>query len=521
MDAATRPGARLREIELKLALSPQDAPALAAHPLLEARGEGPPETRDLRSVYYDTADGVLADAGYVLRVRTGSGRIVQTVKAAGAASLMPERLEAEAELPGETPDLRFVPDPALRAELTERIGARDLAPRYETEIRRTEWTLRSGGAMLSVALDQGVIRTLRGRARSALVNELEIELREGPPAEVWRLARALAETVPLRPRATAKSARGERLAAGGPMRAVKAGRIDLTESATLDDAIACVLAHCLTHIAANEPAVTEARKPEGVHQLRVALRRLRAALAVIRRFVRGDALKRLGQEAKALAAALGAARDMDVFCAAMLPPVLEAAPGEPGLPDLVRAATGARRRAWAALKPALSPQTLTPFLLDLALVVEERRWTSRQGEDAIRLSDPPRRAAERALDRRLAEVETLGADLEALSSERRHDLRIALKKLRYAGEFFESLFPRKAAARYLAALAELQDVFGAMNDAATVAATLQALVPPDAPPALHRAAGLVQGFHAARMTADWKAARKRWKSFAAEKPFWR
>ena len=118
-----------------------------------------------------------------------------------------------------------------------------------------------------------------------------------------------------------------------------------------------------------------------------------------------------------------------------------------------------------------------------------------------------------------------GRQFEQLSAEERHRLRIALKKLRYATEFFEALYPKKHTKPYLAALKDLQDGLGHLNDVAVAQRLIASLVGEADRSAngdgLQRAAGLVLGWHA-RGVADLEPAILRaWQEFAGREPFWR
>ncbi len=102
-------------------------------------------------------------------------------------------------------------------------------------------------------------------------------------------------------------------------------------------------------------------------------------------------------------------------------------------------------------------------------------------------------------------------------------MRIALKKVRYAAEFFASLFPAKDVAGYLKKLSDTQDVFGALNDTATVDDILrhvQKNVQQDASAELREGAAFVEGWHLSRVGPAWKDAKSRWKRFAKCEPFW-
>jgi CHAD domain-containing protein len=103
--------------------------------------------------------------------------------------------------------------------------------------------------------------------------------------------------------------------------------------------------------------------------------------------------------------------------------------------------------------------------------------------------------------------------------EARHEVRIAGKKLRYAAEFFASLYPRRRVVRYAKALAGIQEILGALNDAAVVdrllgEASARAALQPEV-------TGLVRGWFGAVAMHELARFRNAWAGFAAEKPYWR
>ena len=109
--------------------------------------------------------------------------------------------------------------------------------------------------------------------------------------------------------------RGARLASGEPASCVGAARPSIREDQTTEDAIRAILADCMRHFAGNWPLAGTNEAEEAVHQMRVALRRLRAALAFFGREFPCPEFAAFRAEAKAIATTLGQARDWDVFIA--------------------------------------------------------------------------------------------------------------------------------------------------------------------------------------------------------------
>jgi inorganic triphosphatase YgiF len=487
------------EIELKLRVRPEDLRRLSALPALaSSRGT----TRTLESVYFDTPDLQLRRSGTVLRVRRDGKRYLQTLKSAGKGAALQNREESETPISGERPDLA-----RLRRHFPT-LAAEELRPVFVSRVRRT--VRRVNG--IEVAFDTGEIRTPEGAAEK--VSEVELELKSGRPGEVFALALALAESVPFAIETRTKSERGYALAGNKPKGAVHAAPIELTRDANAGEAIGTIFRKCLDHLTANQGLALDTADAGSVHQMRVALRRTRSALGLLRELLPRDERKALAAEAKWLADILGDARDLDVLSSETLAPVRAAFPDDAALEALATAGDAARAGAQKALVEAVGSPRYTRFVLRLGAFVESGAWQS--GESAATL-------AARLLDKRAGQARRLGKRFETLDVEGRHELRIALKKLRYAADFFRSLFAAPRARKYLKRLTALQTALGRINDLETARRVLDGLVA--AAPEADRldqagAAGRVIGWHAHAVAAAESALIDEWRAFAATRPFW-
>jgi len=271
--------------------------------------------------------------------------------------------------------------------------------------------------------------------------------------------------------------------------------------------------------------------PEGVHQARVALRRLRSALSLFRRLLPAADHQWLAGEVKWLAGALGPARDWDVFLAELLAPVKAAFAFHPeiyaDLAALEAAAGGQRRDAYDAVRAALLSPRHTTLHLRLGLWLELRGWRNQPvTPTSAVLFRPLRETAEKLLNRRHRRVHKTGSAFAKLSYVERHQLRIYLKKLRYAVDFFRSLHDDKLAGRYVGQLGAFQDILGHLNDVATAARLVPQLsVEPAGHPgatadALARAVGVVIGWHGRGLAAQEQRLVAEWHDFRAAKGFW-
>ena len=335
-----------REIELKLECEPDALDRVRRSRALSRLKHGKASAKNLRSIYFDTEDFALMENGLALRVREVGAKRIQTLKTdtegMGPAS---DRGEWEAALQsdGDGPDLNRLPA-NLRNRIRKLAPNGSLSPRLVSDIRRTASRLRmQGGGEIEFAIDSG---TMRAGAREIPISEVELELKQGAPADLYRLALELAEIAPMRVGMRSKAERGRAMAKGERPQPVRAEAVAIPRGATVEDAYALILRHCLTHLLGNEAAAFEGASSEGLHQMRVALRRLRSAFIAFGGLTRSDAADDMVREAKWLTRAIGHARDYDVFLSEIIAPVVAEDPGRQG-PD--RIAWGGRTGAGRGL----------------------------------------------------------------------------------------------------------------------------------------------------------------------------
>jgi triphosphatase len=306
----------------------------------------------------------------------------------------------------------------------------------------------------------------------------------------------------------------------------KASRVVLPPDATAEEAYRATLLNCADHIASNVGAIAEARDPDGVHQARVGLRRLRVAFTSFGNAFRVEKPEEMSERAKGFARALGATREIDVFTNNLLPPIEEAMPALKGLDVLMLALEDARARAWTDSVALVRSANFTRFVRALEDYGESRAWRDNadSGQRAGFIQSAVERGAD-TLDARVEKAAKRAKHLDELDEKERHKLRIALKKLRYSAEFFAPLFKGKRVGKFIDKLSDLQDAFGDMNDAATIDGVLHRITE-QAPDSIDRgplneATAFVYGWHRARVKRTWKKARERWRDFDGTKPFWR
>lgn len=427
------------EIELKLDITPEALETLKASGLFS----GPSGTVEQRSIYFDTRDNRLEKKGFSLRIRRSGDALAQTVKATGRASSVFARSEWEMPVMAEEPVVDSTTP--LASEFGNFAG--ELLSRFAVNVVRQTWEVMENKARIEVSADQGEVIA---EERRLSVCELELELKEGEPIDLFRLARKIETIIPVKINVQSKAEQGYRLLDAAPA-AVRAEPLRLEADDTAEQAFRMIAGSCFRQFRLNEVILLRRRNAgAALHQARVALRRLRSAFAVFKTHL-GDEAERLSDEFRWLAGMLGEARDLDV---------LDIGAAAPASHEKLRAA---RKTAYEAAIAALSSSR------SRALVIDFNEWLqsgSYRQEPA--LNKPVVDFARHALDKRRRKLKTHGKHLAALTDDERHQVRKDAKKLRYAAEFFRSLFDGKQGSRHFMrfsrVMEQLQEQLGALND---------------------------------------------------------
>ncbi len=506
------------EIELKLLLAPRDLDALARSRRLRGLLNVSMHKVALSATYYDTAERCLRRDGLSLRTRREGRIVVQTVKANGANGRLGHRHEWEWLIGDEAVDVApILAEPDLADRFAE-LPADALRPVFTTRVERRVMRLGlidgPAPAVVELALDKGAIEADGHRED---VCEAEIELKDGDPGALLALVDDLRRRVPVRLCTLDKAARGYMLAEGTPPPWRKAILPALDPNASLDAALAAVTEACLAHWLANEAAARSCREIDGLHQLRVALRRIRAALGLFKPWL-GPSAPAWNDRMGDLIDRFGRARDLDVLVEQRLPSLEKGLSGDGALMALRSQAEAARRAAHEEVAATIDGRAYADTVLDFAAWISSRGW--RDGGDAATLDAPLLGVAGGALQARHKRVMRRGRNFEKLGPEGRHELRLALKKLRYATDFLAGLYPGKAAKRYAKAAAKLQEVLGNGNDAAVGAELAAKLAGQANDPDALAGAAFLRGWNARDAASLEKRARKAWRAFRGQERFW-
>jgi CHAD domain-containing protein len=267
--------------------------------------------------------------------------------------------------------------------------------------------------------------------------------------------------------------------------------------------------------------------------MRVALRRLRAAVSLFADMLLGPQTEEMKTQFKWITQELGPARELDVFIKRVVRPVTDGKPNGPGMAVLAKELQRRRDEAFARARAAIESTRFRDLVLDVAGWIEAGEWT-RSTDDFARLlrEQPIAPAAADELRRRWKKILKAGAQLDELDPPRRHKMRIQAKKLRYASEFFGGAFPGKKAMRrrkvFVVGLEKLQDALGDLNDIAVHERLSERIVDAQDASGKQRegrakkafAAGRLSGREEARIASVLKDAQLAYHAFAKAKPFW-
>lgn len=380
---------------------------------------------ELDAVYYDTDDLRLSGSSAILRRRTGGSDAGWHLKLPLPGD---SREEVQAALTDAVPD-------ALRDLALSRTRGAELTPvvriRSTREVR--DLVDAEGGVLAELSIDAVRAQSLRAQGRSAAWREMEVELAEdADPALLDAVEKRLREHGIARAQSSSKLAR-----ALDEMAPVPAGERDEAADLAPGSAGEQVLAYVREQIrvlTALDPAVRRDR-PDSVHRMRVACRRLRSCLRSYRSVLDREVTDAIRGDLKWLASELGAERDQEVLMKRLTRGV-KALPGE-----LVLGPVSARLQAWNVARGSESHQRSLGAL-------GSRRYLALLGSLAALGQQPPLRAkAGKAADKVMAKAvlkefdrlaQRMAPALDLPPGPERdvalHEARKAAKKVRYAAE---------------------------------------------------------------------------------------
>lgn len=447
--------------------------------------------KQLRAHYFDTASGVLAEHGLVLRIRKEGARWLQTAKATVAGNGPLRRLEHNVELDHDAEAVLASPD--IHRHAGSRVGKllakalqhceEPLIETFVTDISRWTRMEKVGHTTIELALDVGRVVAGAGDAarrhrRESPVCELELELVHGDIAVLLDIASRWSRRHGLWLSTLSKAERGQRLVTPHSARPTKAMAPVFSKTHGLELSAArvqrTIVSACLGQVLPNASDVANGvESPEAIHQLRVGLRRLRTALreleglgekasdeAPLRSRLAGD-FKPAGDAALSeVFQALGVHRDNHLLTDELQPRLRKA-----GAPQLdVPRATPADSNVGNAVRAA-GFQAALVGLIGFAEGAGAPRETAAK-RNSKSASANVQMALRKRLDKLFQQLLRDGKRFKSLNPDARHRVRKRLKRLRYLSEFVGPLFGGKAAERFVAQMVPAQDALGRLNDEA-------------------------------------------------------
>jgi len=478
-------------MDLELCLPADHAARLSRLPLLSAAGKL--RAQAVRIVWHDSPDGALAADGLTLAQERGIWRLECLVPGTLA---WPPGAATPIQSQATTLESLDHPMPSAIPAIAAFVG------------RRSGYAVETDEGAVTLWVWRGALRAVENERPACRLHL------SGADAAVRTVALALAEALPVEmPRGTL-AAEGLAAARGTALPARRLGAPSVPEGLDVAGSFAWVVGHLTDVILHFAPAAAADNEgPEPIHQMRVAVRRLRSAISIFRHALNGPELAAGASDLKELGQRLGPTRDWDVFLSETAPEVAAAFSSEPRLTRLLRAAERQRKACHGALRDYLQGPAFRRLGIELAWLAGARSWHPVPQGEEVALSLPDLAAT--LLDQRVRKLLATGEEIEALDATGLHGLRLKAKRARYATEIFATLYPPRPAFRFAERLGALQDRLGVMNDRATAAALLAQLGPKHS-----FAAGLVLGFVGSGTTKLRPRIMKAWEKFRKTPGFW-
>ena len=424
--------------------------------------------------YFDTPNFDILRAGWTYRCRQRGGRSSLNLKSCGQQD---GQVFVREEIEQELPDARLSPmnslPPGPVQKYLEGIADNRRSRRlFRVASQRRVLALTSPDdkpSRIELDLDRTKITAVKADDKapgSFEFMELELELESGEPRAVDKLANVLFDELGLTPAQFSKFDRGILAAGLSPNRSIHKHDVAmLTETDPFLDLVYCYFDRQLKRMKKFEPIAWEGLDPEGVHKMRVAIRRFRTILKAYRKLLGKRAVKPINKELRWLFKELGEARDADV--------------GEMAITEFVAALPADAARAAAPYERHVRQKTIDAYTNLTAVFVSERYRKLMRVLDKLIKAGPRKSMRSRVGD--LTVAEAADRDINKCANrmirhgdriiaeslvEKIHKLRIEAKHLRYLLDFFSMAQPVRWK-ESIAELEKLQDLLGWHQDAIT------------------------------------------------------
>jgi inorganic triphosphatase YgiF len=454
------------ETELKLRIAPEHLERLKRHPFLRSISCGRALSRKLYSVYFDTPDLQLNQQKMALRLRRVGSQWLQTLKGGGRVQAGLHQRN-EWEMPVASEKLDFAALEAVGATPLSELVRKKVKPLFITDFTRSIRLVKFEGATIEIGLDIGEIRS--GKSRHP-ISELELELKSGNPLQLFRLALALLDIVPLEIETFSKAEYGYRLKF--PIKPVvhKAQLLNIDARIPAKDAFQRMVWSCLFHLQANVPGAISITEDEYLHQVRVALRRLRVVLDMAAKFHADEELDSLSHHVAEIGAELGRSREWDVFVSEILPSISGGGDLDTRLRTLADESQKHRLLSHQRVESVLRTVDFQRTLLRFGAWMNGAYWKHFSNNDnLVHYSEIILQGYTQKILKRGKSIQ------EDADSKQLHKLRIACKNFRYSLEFLGALSGLNSNTNLTKSLLKLQDILGKLNDNAVALHLLEEL----------------------------------------------
>jgi inorganic triphosphatase YgiF len=501
------------EIELKLTIDKQYASRLSKHPVITHKLASKPSSHKLTSIYFDSPDSKLMDTGVTLRVSHTSSGWIQTIQLSGSSCVgLHQYLQWHSPIASNHPDFTKIVEPILVRIFPNNKSRRSIIPIFKTEIHRTSWQLAfNNGDQVEVAFDLG---RLIVNDKEEVISEIKLKLKSGNVGRLFDLALELQDAIPLNIENLTPAQRGYAYYRYNPPQVIKAQLPTLTRKMNANIAFKEIVWECINQLQLNQNVVLHTADIEGVHQMRIALRRLRSAFSLFKLILGHKKCAFILSELKWLSDILGKARDIDVLLTQTIPGIPTQFKHHQGLLTLQQLALKRQIKVYDFIRDALLSQRYNCLLLTICSWLENEKW--KETKKHYKLIT----AATRTLNKFHKQLLRHNENLTDMSPEYRHATRIASKRLRYAAEFFTGLYPAKDCTKFIKILAQVQECLGQINDLTVAERLLDELKGPQ-PDA--QSMQVIQRFkqsNTSSATHNIAKINPIWKQLTTTKPFW-
>jgi len=507
-----------REIELKLTIPPDHVKEIAQLPYLNLLSIAPSKKQKLYSIYYDTPDLLLKNQRCSLRIRRIGKQWIQTIKSGGNISAgLHQHNEFEVTLNKAQPDFNHLQHTGVITLAQQRVAIKSLKPIFITQFTRDTHTLQTeDGSIIEFCLDRGKITADH---LSDSINEIELELKAGNPAQLFHFALEIAQRVdfPIRLENVNKAERGYKLFTGTRTPPTKATPIEITAKTPFVDALDKILSNCLSQLTKNEHGVLFSENPEYLHQMRVAIRRLRSTFIIFKSLLskQQQLIDFFEHELKWLLHLLNPARDWYVFVNEVLPPIVSNCSDIKSIVAIQKLGQKQLSKYTQHVQVHLQSKRYLEFILKLNLWIYNLRHDIKL-ESNLSIGSFSKSYL---LDQHSTITKNKDR-LGKLKPAALHALRIQIKKQRYAAEFFHSLYAKQACFKdYLQLLTILQSTLGSINDNYMIDEQLESILSSQKQKKLAQTIGIIQGWKAHATSQIKVGLKNNWKEFCDSSPF--